>query len=410
MTEPFKKMKIKTPKSERADEMLRRPSLAGARFPKLVAPKLKKYETAPAPALMHWFDGEMGGLDEFSAFWFETGEVCLYMVEGPDNGPPLVLLPGQIESWYSYKPSLKALSDHFRVIVMELRGHGFSQRAEPDRYRVIDYARDVEALVRHYIGTPAYVAGNSLGGVAVFALGQHCPDILKGAFLEDPPYLIVGNPGYKEGWLHQGDFRPAMLAMKALQEDGLTMVDASRINANGPMLLPGGDESWPHSFFGTSEARGALISKRMNDPKAKSLLEALPANTRAKYLASIEDYIETGNVRRKIDYLPLVAWDLAGKKLTMTDWNCPNSMELGIWLDGVSETEGMLGLTMPTVFWEADRSLVPFKFGELQTQALELLKTNCEKFLHVEAEGSPHEGHHYTPEAYTSTIIKFFLG
>lgn len=57
---------------------------------------------------------------------FNTGEVLLNYVEGPENGDPLLLIPGQMESWQGYKLVIPELSQRFHVFVVDLRGHGKS--------------------------------------------------------------------------------------------------------------------------------------------------------------------------------------------------------------------------------------------------------------------------------------------
>lgn len=34
---------------------------------------------------------------------FDTGKIILNYVEGPDNGPPLLFIPGQMEFWQGYE-------------------------------------------------------------------------------------------------------------------------------------------------------------------------------------------------------------------------------------------------------------------------------------------------------------------
>ena len=64
--------------------------------------------------------------DGFAEKQFDTGEVVLNYVEGPDNGPPLLLIPGQMESWQGYKPVLPSLSEKFHVFAVDVRGNGKS--------------------------------------------------------------------------------------------------------------------------------------------------------------------------------------------------------------------------------------------------------------------------------------------
>jgi pimeloyl-ACP methyl ester carboxylesterase len=64
----------------------------------------------------------------FTELRLTTGEVTLNYVVGPGNGLPLLLIPGQMESWQGYKLVLPELSKTFQVFVPDLRGHGKSTR------------------------------------------------------------------------------------------------------------------------------------------------------------------------------------------------------------------------------------------------------------------------------------------
>src|SRR5690349_6509958 len=57
---------------------------------------------------------------------FDTGTVRINYVAGPDNGPPLVLIPAQTGTWESYQRVLPGLSAGFQVFAVDVRGHGRS--------------------------------------------------------------------------------------------------------------------------------------------------------------------------------------------------------------------------------------------------------------------------------------------
>ena len=57
---------------------------------------------------------------------FDTGEVVLNYFEGPDNGPPLVILPGYIWRWQGYIPIIPQLSENHHIYALDARGRGKS--------------------------------------------------------------------------------------------------------------------------------------------------------------------------------------------------------------------------------------------------------------------------------------------
>nr|WP_316046409.1 alpha/beta hydrolase [Planococcus glaciei] len=58
----------------------------------------------------------------FQEFQFDTGEIKFNYVVGPDNGPPLVLIPAQMGMWESYQKVLVPLSNDFQVFALDIRG------------------------------------------------------------------------------------------------------------------------------------------------------------------------------------------------------------------------------------------------------------------------------------------------
>jgi 3-oxoadipate enol-lactonase len=91
-----------------------------------------------------------------------------HAVTGPADAPPLVLAGSLGSTLAMWDPQLDALSQRFRVVRIDHRGHGGSP-VPPGPYRVADLAGDVLALL-DALGLPRVAwCGLSLGGV----VGQH---------------------------------------------------------------------------------------------------------------------------------------------------------------------------------------------------------------------------------------------
>jgi pimeloyl-ACP methyl ester carboxylesterase len=126
---------------------------------------------------------------------FEHDGVTLAYDEGGDqDAPPVVLLHGVSDSRLSWADLPTRLADHNRVLAPDFRGHGDSDRT-PGEYVLSRYAGDVIALCERVLDRPSVFVGHSLGGVVAAHVAATRPDLVRGAFLEDPPLFLVADPG-----------------------------------------------------------------------------------------------------------------------------------------------------------------------------------------------------------------------
>jgi pimeloyl-ACP methyl ester carboxylesterase len=123
-----------------------------------------------------------------------VGDVELAYAEGPDNGPPLVLLHAQHLDRYSYARVIPLLAKQFHVFVIDYPGHGVT--VVPDSYPMTAnrIGADLAAFIETTIAAPVYVSGNSSGGLLACWLAANRPDLVRAAFLEDPPLFSAEYP------------------------------------------------------------------------------------------------------------------------------------------------------------------------------------------------------------------------
>lgn len=133
----------------------------------------------------------------FQEFQFDTGEIKFNYVVGPDNGPPLVLIPAQMGMWESYQKVLVPLSNDFQVFALDIRGHGKSSWT-PGEYSWRIIGEDMEAFLTGVVKRPAMIAGNSSGGIIALWCAANLPHLVSAAVLEDTPVFSVEMPRFKE--------------------------------------------------------------------------------------------------------------------------------------------------------------------------------------------------------------------
>jgi N-formylmaleamate deformylase len=118
--------------------------------------------------------------------------IRLHYVRLGEGRPPLVLIPGITSpavSWEFVGEKLAAQND---VYIIDNRGRGLSQGGPELGYRLDDYARDTEALIRGLgLDRPA-VVGHSMGARIAVRLAALAPQCVGKLVLVDPP---VSGPG-----------------------------------------------------------------------------------------------------------------------------------------------------------------------------------------------------------------------
>jgi pimeloyl-ACP methyl ester carboxylesterase len=121
-----------------------------------------------------------------------TNDVTLYYEE-MGQGDPLLLLHGlgsSTEDWYF---QMEPFSQHFRVIALDLRGHGRSSKP-PGPYSIPMFADDIAACLNALQIPSAHILGISLGGMIAFQLALNAPAMVKSLIIVNSvPAMVVRN-------------------------------------------------------------------------------------------------------------------------------------------------------------------------------------------------------------------------
>lgn len=122
-----------------------------------------------------------------------VGDVLFSYAEGPAHGPPLVLLHAQHLDWFSYHEVLPSLADRYHVFVVDYAGHGETTTSTDYPMNADRIGTDLAAFVEETIGKPAFISGNSSGGLLAVWLAANHPELVRAIVLEDPP-LFASEP------------------------------------------------------------------------------------------------------------------------------------------------------------------------------------------------------------------------
>jgi pimeloyl-ACP methyl ester carboxylesterase len=99
--------------------------------------------------------------------------VRLHYVAG-GSGAPLFLLPGWPETWWEYRDVMPALAQHHRVIAVDLRGMGGSDKPAGG-YDKKTMAGDIYGLVQALGYRKADIAGHDIGSQVAFSYAVNYP-------------------------------------------------------------------------------------------------------------------------------------------------------------------------------------------------------------------------------------------
>jgi 3-oxoadipate enol-lactonase len=104
-----------------------------------------------------------------------TAVAVHHLVEGPPDAPTVVLAGSLGSTLAMWDRQIPVLSQHFRVVRYDARGHGASP-VPAGPYSIDDLADDVVALLDHLDVGRAHVVGLSIGGMAALRLAAREPD------------------------------------------------------------------------------------------------------------------------------------------------------------------------------------------------------------------------------------------
>jgi 3-oxoadipate enol-lactonase len=118
-----------------------------------------------------------------------------YRVDGPPDGPVLVLGGSLGTASAVWQPQMASLAATHRVVRYDHRGHGESP-APPGPYDIEDLGGDVLALLDRLELDRVDLAGLSLGGMVALWLAGHVPDRVRRLGL----VCTSARPGQPEFW------------------------------------------------------------------------------------------------------------------------------------------------------------------------------------------------------------------
>jgi pimeloyl-ACP methyl ester carboxylesterase len=149
-------------------------------------------------------------------FRLADGTQLAYVDQG--SGPTILFLHGWSSSLNWFSPQVPALSQRYRVLAVDFRGHGASDKT-PTGHTMEQYARDVHAFVEGVGADPCLMVGWSMGALVLwnyvlqFGRGQARGMVFVGQSASD-----LRTPAYDDGIVTPEEFHTVMLRLQTDRE------------------------------------------------------------------------------------------------------------------------------------------------------------------------------------------------
>ncbi|MBU6318828.1 MAG: alpha/beta hydrolase [Alphaproteobacteria bacterium] len=184
----------------------------------------------------------------------EPGLRVHYTDDGPASAPPIVMVHGFAASTHAWRPWTDRLSGDFRMISLDLPGHGLTRTPDDYRTSTEKNAAIVKKLIAELGLRDVVLAGNSMGGAVAWTYALTYPDDLDALILVNAagwpeqtkgsgePPMVFGLLSSPLGRALLKSIDPRLLANGGLKAAYLdeTMVDKALIDRYSELALAEG--------------------------------------------------------------------------------------------------------------------------------------------------------------------------
>ena len=141
---------------------------------------------------------------------FENSGVNLSYLDAGGDGKPIIALHAYWMEAGTYADTASALSPEWRVLALDQRGHGRSDK--PDDLSWDAFIDDLEAFLDHLeIHQPVVLMGNSLGGTVAFQFAARTPHRVQALIIEEAPAVEDSDLEFMRAWAGVFPTREALL-------------------------------------------------------------------------------------------------------------------------------------------------------------------------------------------------------
>ena len=108
-----------------------------------------------------------------------------YLEWGKPEAPPIVCVHGYTSSAEAFNAPARHLQDRYRILALDVRGHGESAWSPTGAYRYADQASDLAAFAGQFGLDKFVLVGTSMGGIIAMAYAAEHAEQLRGLVIND---------------------------------------------------------------------------------------------------------------------------------------------------------------------------------------------------------------------------------
>ncbi|MBW5486110.1 alpha/beta fold hydrolase [Streptomyces bambusae] len=125
--------------------------------------------------------------------------------EGPDGRPAVLLLHGLMGRAFHWAGTARWLAPRHRVVALDQRGHGLSDRPSAGPYTREAFVADAEAAVEQLDLAPVTLVGHSMGALTAWQLAARRPDLVRALVICDMRASALGAASQRdwEDWFRR---------------------------------------------------------------------------------------------------------------------------------------------------------------------------------------------------------------
>lgn len=119
-----------------------------------------------------------------------SGNLAHIRDEGQRDGPPLVLIHGAQGSLHTWEGWVAALGDRYRLISIDLPGHGLTGQTAEDDYSLDAVTRFTKDVIDVFGLEKVVLVGNSMGGSVALKFALDYPKHVRALVLTSPSGMV----------------------------------------------------------------------------------------------------------------------------------------------------------------------------------------------------------------------------